>query len=90
MKNHRVPSNHRVTFHHLDDNNDPGGEGRSFLLEFPREKMPYVTIANLVSGDKIVATGVAICNPKDTPNRKLGNFIAKGRALKEYYSSVKV
>jgi hypothetical protein len=44
------------------------------------------TRIELTSPDKKDSTGIAYCSKKDNWNRKLGNRIALGRALKNYKS----
>lgn len=48
-----------------------------------KERKPLVTVCLLFSPseDKIYR-GVAVCSPKDNPNKAIGRGIAKGRALR--------
>lgn len=46
-------------------------------------KRPFViTTCTLQEGDTTLAIGVAICSFRDQFNRKVGNTIARGRAMK--------
>ena len=82
-----IPKDCAVVYQHLNDTTDPDGEARLRVLDYPRNNLPYVTYAFVVSKEthESLASGISICNPKDRPNRKLGNAIARGRALKKYY-----
>lgn len=47
-------------------------------------KLGWYTVCDLLDGDAIVAQGISICSPRDNYDRKKGNLIALGRALKAY------
>ncbi len=42
---------------------------------------PMVTVY-LIEVGGVVAKGIAVCSPKDNPNKKVGRAIARGKALK--------
>lgn len=70
---------------HLHDGNDQDFARRS---EFGIGKRPphYVTTCIITNWDKNeeLGYGEALCNQKDTPNRKLGHEIAVTRAIKDF------
>lgn len=89
-----VPKNSRLMVFHLHNGNDPDGTKRRQFCQ-GKKVMPYVTVAKLMidvptpfgmSTDEYMAW--AVCNKKDTPNRRLGHEIAVGRVIKEYLESI--
>jgi hypothetical protein len=46
--------------------------------------LPRITVCLVEFEDKVVTRGVALCSFLDSPTKKLGNMIAKGRAVKAY------
>jgi hypothetical protein len=51
---------------------------------FVKHKSAFHTEIFLTDTEGNTSVGVAICHDKDQPNRKLGNKIALGRAIKNY------
>ncbi len=47
-----------------------------------KEKPYILTMCILKEEDKVLAVGASLCSPEDNYNRKLGNRIARGRAIK--------
>lgn len=85
----QVPNGHKIRLTHFSETKE---EDRKVLKTFrplTSELAPrYVTIAELISPSGVaIASATSYCNPKDTPNRKLGNHIAAQRCLKTFYNT---
>jgi len=75
-----IPKNVKLRVQYLDHQHVPG---------LPRD-IKRITVASLfdsLSGRKV--TACASCCPTDNDNRKIGRAIAIGRALKQYYATVR-
>ena len=57
-----------------------GNKGLWFYYLRDKQNRPLVTVCLLRDSDLKVYQGVAICSPKDNPNKKTGKAIAFGRA----------
>ena len=60
---------------------------RNDLLKNDKNAVTVCFVPKVV-GEKIFSIGVAICNKKDTFNKKLGRLISEGRARKLYTNVV--
>lgn len=88
----KVPEGLEVKFSHLRlAEGSPaleGGTNLRSMRELREAKLPVSakggrTLASILDGEKVVATGVAQCNAKDPFNYRIGRDIALGRAIKE-------
>ena len=82
-----VPLDYVLQVRNLHQSNDPTGEIRRLATGHPNGKVPpYVCQAIIFdrTSGRIEAVGVSVCSPKDVPNKKVGRFIATGRAVKEF------
>lgn len=69
----KLPNGYIIKRRHLHTGNSSKRE---------RHGSPYVTISNIVTRDgEVVATGKAICNKTDQPNKFIGRTLADARAL---------
>lgn len=91
-----LPDHIGVSVNHYHDHTDPDYNIRNALrheehgIEKGVNRIKYATEAVLYDtrSDVTVATGVAICSPKDTPNKQRGYTMAVRRAIKNYYNKV--
>jgi hypothetical protein len=60
-------------------------EAQGYQVEYDNHQFndgSHLTICKLLQKGVTIAIGIAICSPRDTYDRKLGNIISCGRALK--------
>jgi hypothetical protein len=83
-----LPKTHYVSIHTMHQSNDPSGQARREMLGRSHGSVPpYVAHAVIRrKDDKIaVADGWSVCSPQDVPNKQLGRFIARTRAIKQFH-----
>lgn len=88
----RLPSGYYLRISSWGRHNDPDRRVRRQITNRRKGRVPkYVCHAQVMARhsdrsqpDHVICDGYSYCSPKDTPNRKLGRYIATGRALKEF------
>lgn len=72
FQNRHIPEGHKFVWTHLRDKHRIIQETRCDLIH--------------IDGDYKVASGLAKVNPRDTPSKKIGRDISRGRCLKIFFT----